>query len=370
MFNIMMFKRNYFIILVSVMMTLFFTQCTIAPEEEVLYMKTSNSYFPIYVRGNPDADTYIVWVHGGPGSSGLQYGDIPEIGVLHKTYRVIYWDQLSSGAAVGNPNKEDFTISNFAEHVQGIVNIVSNRYKPKNLFLIGHSWGGFLSAHYLVAEGNEDLSVKRQSQFDGFINLNAVLDVQDTLINGVDFVTNHANLEISKGNKKKYWQKMINWYKEKNGIFRGSDVADHYDNVDAAGGMVIQKERRDELEAELTLKMLFDSPFEFYSYYDNQNNIRTYLNIEDGSLVRENEPNVKAITIPTLIMAGKEDKIAFLEDTKRWHRMLLQSKVGSPVKDTNNFPLIEYDNAAHAIFLDAKDKYIQDIHKFINTHTP
>ena len=366
--NIRIFKRNHFIILASMMMTLFFTQCSIAPEDEVLYMKTNNSYFPIYVRGNPNADNYIIWVHGGPGSSGLYYGDIPEVGVLQKTYRVIYWDQLSSGGTVGNPSKDDFTISNFATHVQGIVNIVSNHYKPKNLFLLGHSWGGFLSAYYLVADGNEQLSKKRQSQFKGFINLNAVLDVQDTLTNGVTFVTNYANNQISQGNKKKYWQKMINWYKEKNGVFKGKDVTEHYENVDAAGGMVIQKERRDEVEAELTLKMVFDSPFEFYSYFDNQKNIRTYLNIENCSLVRENEPNVKAITIPTLIMAGKQDKIAFLEDTKEWHRILLQNKVGAPPKDPNDFPLKEYDNAAHAVFLDAKDAYIRDIHQFINAH--
>ena len=126
--------------------------------------------------------------------------------------------------------------------------------------------------------------------------------------------------------------------------------------------MVIQKERRDEVEAELTLKMVFDSPFEFYSYYDNQKNIRTYLNIENCSLVREDEPNVKAITIPTLIMAGKLDKIAFLEDTRRWHSMLVEGK------NSSDFPLIEYDNAAHAVFLDSKDKYIRDIHNFINKY--
>ncbi len=43
----------------------------IAPEDEILYMKSGSSYHPIYVRGNKDADTYIIWVHGGPGASGL-----------------------------------------------------------------------------------------------------------------------------------------------------------------------------------------------------------------------------------------------------------------------------------------------------------
>ncbi len=93
-------------------------------------------------------------------------------------------------------------------------------------------------------------------------------------------------------------EKTLAWYNERNGVFIGEDVDD-------AGGMVIQKERRDEVVAELALKMVFESPFEFYSYYDNQNVIRTYLQIENASLIRDNEPNIRTITVPTLIMAGK-----------------------------------------------------------------
>ena len=336
--------------------------CTIAPEDEVLYMKSGSSYHPIYVRGNKDADTYIIWVHGGPGSSGLYYGDIDEVAVLQDTYRVIYWDQLSSGGTVGDPDTSEFTLNEFSKHVDGVINIIQNRYNPKNMFLLGHSWGGFLSAHYLVADGDRSLSAQRQSKIDGFINLNAVFDVQQTITNGVTFVTNYANQEISSGNDVKKWEKTIAWYNERNGVFRGQDVTTHYEYVDDAGGMVVQNERRDEVEAELTLKMVFESPFEFYSYYDNQKGIRTYLQIEDASLIRDNEPNIRAITVPTLIMAGKEDKIAFLKNTREWHDIIKEGK------NSNNFPLIEYDNSAHAVFLDAKDKYITDIHDFINNH--
>jgi len=337
--------------------------CTIAPEDEILYMKSGNSYHPIYVRGNENADTYIIWVHGGPGSSGLYYGDIDEVGVLQETYRVIYWDQLSSGGTVGNADVSEFTLNEFSRHVDGVINIVKNRYKPKNLFLLGHSWGGFLSAHYLVADGDASLSAQRQNKIDGFINLNAVFDIQQTITNGVVFVTDFASQEISSGNDVRKWKKTIDWYNERNGVFRGKDVTIHYDYVNDAGGMVIQKERLDEVTLELTFKMVFESPFEFYSYYDNQKAIRTYLQIENASLIRDNEPNINSIKVPTLIMAGKEDKIAFLKNTREWHEVLIKDK-----NNPDDFPLIEYDNAAHAIFLDSKDKYITDIHNFINQH--
>jgi len=342
---------------------IFISSCSIAPQDEVLYLKTENSYLPIYIRGNPNATTYIIWVHGGPGSSGLYYGDMEEVAQLHKNYRVVYWDQLGSGASIGNPSPDDYTISNFASHVQGIVNIIKKNYKPKNTFLLGHSWGGFLGAYYLVSPDIPSLSTTRQAQFDGFIALNGVFDIQDTITNGIDFVTNYAYEAIKNNQDKKEWKKIIKWYKQKNGVYHGADVTQHYNNVDKAGGMVIQKKRRDELLAKLTSKMIFHSPFEYYSYYDNQKKIRTYLNIENCSLVHQNKPNISRINIPTLILTGELDKIAFYKDTKRWHNILIQNK-----KKPADYPLILYKNAAHAIFLDSKDKYIKDIDNFINKY--
>lgn len=339
-----------------------FVGCSVAPDGDLLYMKTKNSYHPIYIRGNIDADTYIIWVHGGPGSSGLYYGDMEEVAQLHKKYRVVYWDQLSSGGTFGSPNTSDFTISNFSEHVQGIVNIVQKKYQPRSMFLLGNSWGGLLSAYYLIANGNKELSQKRQNQFKGFINVNAVWDVQDALTNGTKFVTNFANQQIAHGNDVKKWKKILTWYKEKNGIFRGQDVTDHFNYVDLAGGIVVKRKRRDELLKQLTVKMVFNSPFEFYSYYDSQRGIRSYLDISQCSLVHRDKPNVNSLTLPTLLMAGKMDKIALLEDTKRWHQILTEGKL------LDKFPLLEYQNSAHAIFIDEKDRFIKDIDTFIDKY--
>ncbi len=102
-----------------------------------------------------------------------------------------------------------FTLNEFARHVDGVINIIQNRYEPQNIFLLGHSWGGFLSAHYLIADGDTSLSAKRQNKIDGFINLNAVFDVQQTITNGVTFVSDYANQEISSGNDVKKWKKLL-----------------------------------------------------------------------------------------------------------------------------------------------------------------
>ncbi|MGL4394619.1 MAG: alpha/beta fold hydrolase [Brevinema sp.] len=332
------------------LLSLFVMGCSVAPDGDLLYMKYGNSYFPIYVRGNANADATIIWVHGGPGSSGLYYGDMPEVAQLHKKYRVVYWDQLSSGGTFGNPDKSEFTISNFAHHMQGIVNIVQKKYSPRKMFVLGHSWGGMLGAYYLA----EDSS--RQTQFDGFINLNAVWDIQDALQHGATFVTNYAKDQISAGKDVKKWEKMIKWYQSKNGVYLGQDVTDHFNNVDDAGGMVVKKDRRDELTAQLTMKMVFNSPFEFYSYYDSQRAIRTYLDIANCSLVSNTKPiNVGNITIPTMVMSGVKDRIASPDDTTNWFAIL-----GSSVKH-----LVSYTNSAHATFIDEPKEFFETVDSFI-----
>ncbi|MGL4389109.1 MAG: alpha/beta fold hydrolase [Brevinema sp.] len=343
---------------------LFIAGCQIAPDGDVLYMKTKNSYHPIYVRGNRNAQNYIIWVHGGPGSSGLYYGDMEEVAQLHKKYRVIYWDQLSAGGTVGNPNaKNDFKISNYAEHVQGIINIIEKKYKPKNIYLLGHSWGGLLSAYYLIANGNRSLAQQRQDQVKGLITLNGVWNIPDSLTNGEKFITNYAAEQIKQGKDVKQWKKILKWYKDINGKFLGQNVTEHFCNIDLAGGMVIKRARRDELLKKLTVKMVFNSPFEFYSYYDSQRATRCFLDIVECAL-NEGANTVNDINIPTLMMYGKLDKIVFPSDTKRWHQVLINGKANAD----RDYPLVEFDNSAHAIFLDEKDKFIKVINEFINTH--
>lgn len=336
--------------------------CTISPDDEVLYMKTENSYHPIYVRGNPHADTYLIWVHGGPGSSGLYFGEMPELAELQKKYRMVYWDQMSSGGTIGTPDKSDFTIEEFSTHVNGIVNIVNNRFKPKNLFMLGHSWGGMLSAYYLMANGDVNESKNRQSKLKGYITMNPVFDMPDAITNSLDFMTNYVLNEIHNNRDVDRWGKVLDWYISKNGLIRGRDVAQHFDYIYQAGGMAVRMERLEELTSTLALKMVFDSPFEFYSYFDNQSQVRTYLNVEDCSLVRPGRPTLNMIDIPTLMMIGELDKIAFEDDSIRWHGVLSKNK------NAANFPLKIFERSAHSIFMDENDRFLYEIDNFVTQH--
>ena len=340
----------------------------IGEDEEVFYLKTDNSYLPVYVRGNPDAESYIIWTHGGPGSSGLYYGDIEEISTLHKDYRIVYWDQMGSGGSTGNPDKSDYSVEEFALHQDGVVKAVLNRYNPENLYLLGHSWGGFLVSWYLIADGDEELAAERQGHFNGAILLNPVLDISRSITDGINYIRDeYAPRQIEEGSDVLKWEQALIWYENhiKDNLLLGSDVATHYQYIEDAGGMLVQRDRNDELTAELAPMMVFFSAFHFYDYYNNQNTIRTHMDIADKSLAREDEPNLSSITLPTLFMAGRDDKIAFDYMSEEWFD-LLGSHSGTVEERNEYFKM--YENCAHAGFLDAPDQFLEDVSVFIESH--
>ena len=342
---------------------------TLADDEEIIYLKTNKCYLPIYVRGNKNASTYIIWTHGGPGSSAMYYGDIPEIAVLHKNYRIAYWDQMGSGASTGNPDRDDYNIDEFSRHQGGIIKIIRNRYHPEKLILLGHSWGGFLSSYYLIAKGDSAEAQARQDQLDGLILLNPVLDIARSITESVSYIRDeYAPARISEGKDVYKWLQALLWYDShlKNGLLYGEDIATHYQYIEDAGGMLVQRDRNDELTWDLAPKMIFFSPFQFYDYYHNQETIRTYLDVADKSLARADEPNLTGINLPTLMIAGEKDRIAFQEMSEDWFEML-GSHDNSPEAWSEYFRL--YQNCAHACFLDAADQFKNDVISFITTVT-
>ncbi len=336
--------------------------------EEILYLKVDDSYLPVYVRGNADADTYIIWTHGGPGSSGLYYGDIDEIKVLHEDYRVVFWDQLGSGGSTGNPGEEDYSLSKFASHHDGVVNIVINRYHPDNLFVLGHSWGGFLTSYYLLAEGDDQEAARRQSLFNGVILLNPILDIARSISDGIAYIRfDYAPSQIAQGNDVEKWTAALEWYEDhlQDGLLYGEDVAVHYQYIEDAGGMLVQRDRNDILTQELAPEMIFFSPFHFYDYYNNQNTIRTYLDIADKTLAGPEKPHLNDINIPTLFIAGNDDKIAFNYMSDEWFDLMGFYDHTPEMKD-EYFKM--YDNCAHAAFLDKPSDFYNDVVSFIENH--
>ncbi len=107
------------------------------------------------VRGTLRENPYLLILHGGPGFSAHMF--YPWGPSLEKFVNVVYLDQRGSGesarikfSSLENPPPEevkDYTIPNLLKDIEGVREFL----KVKQWFVLGHSWGGMLGLEYVTA---------------------------------------------------------------------------------------------------------------------------------------------------------------------------------------------------------------------------
>ncbi|MEP6734035.1 MAG: alpha/beta hydrolase [Chryseolinea sp.] len=106
----------------------------------------------ISIKGTDDSNPVLLFLHGGPGNSAMGYSD-KFTGALQKKFVVVQWDQRGSGktAELNISPKSPFVALMESDAIE-VIKYLNTRFNKKKIFLMGHSWGGFLglliAAHY------------------------------------------------------------------------------------------------------------------------------------------------------------------------------------------------------------------------------
>ncbi len=104
--------------------------------------------------GVDDRAPVLLFLHGGPGNSVMSYAD-RFTKELQKHFIVVHWDQRESGqTAVLNKSPQALTVSLFVNDAVEVVNYLLTRFAQKKIYLVGHSWGGYLGLR-VVAKNPE-----------------------------------------------------------------------------------------------------------------------------------------------------------------------------------------------------------------------
>jgi pimeloyl-ACP methyl ester carboxylesterase len=87
----------------------------------------------------------LLFLHGGPGNSALAYSD-KFTSELTKHFLVVIWDQRESGkTAKLNASTELITIALIEADAIEMIQYLRSRFSQDKIYLMGHSWGGFLA---------------------------------------------------------------------------------------------------------------------------------------------------------------------------------------------------------------------------------
>lgn len=302
---------------------------------EYFFLKNNGAVLPVWIRGNLNSGIILITVHGGPGGSGHTLLLSEGFRKLEKDYAVLYWDQRFSGLSQGNPDRSTLTIDQFVDDVSKIVMLAKSKYPSARLFMLGHSWGGGLSAAYLGTANN-------QSAFRGWIDVDGSVrdDIEEAEIKKyiLDRVPEHYSDDPA------FWQFIIDWYdKHPDPVYSDEEP---YLYISALGGDV-----QNSVSYPLA-KLVFSSPFSLAVYSNHVDQ-----KMADGI---DFTPQLNNIHIPCLILWGKDDGI--LPDTLSNYTY---TQTGTDLDDKK---IIIIPGSAHSPQVDNPEEFSSSVSAFIEKY--
>lgn len=339
-----------FIAIISVAMMFLISSC----KKETLDLNVKDHFFlendgavvPIFVNGNTQSKVFVIYLHGGPGSTSLeayQHDDSP-FAKLQSDYAVVNWEQRCSGSSQGNCT--NLTISQYVEDLEKVIALLKNRYPNDiTIFLLGHSWGGSLGIKYLTTNNN-------QSNIKGWIEVGGGHDVPQIVNLEREMVNEIGTRQINQGNNINEWQTNINKANSLNLL----NVNELFEMNRIAVNCEQLMQKVDSVNSKIDNSFFQDY---FFSPIDNQT---SNINIEKTFEAMKNElavlnlsDELTQITIPTLLIWGKYD---FRVPPK--FAQLALTKYGSTKKE-----LVIFDKSAHFVQWNEPELFYSKVKTFI-----
>ena len=342
--------------LLLLFISIFITSCSVIPDEnkrEVYYVQSAGASLPVIIAG-ADVDDVILFVHGGPGSSGLFYFYAPAWESIRKKYRMVFYDQRGSGGARGHIEESSITVDQNVKDLDVVVASVKAKYPNSNIYLFGHSYGGMISAAYTSVN---------QSKIKGLMMLSPALNVVDlsTRISPnmiSEFIEPYlARTDISSDSREE-WEGIKQFYLD-NIPLKLDSFIQHNSYVSKADD-IQGLSKAGEYSTQLASQLISDPLLEPIIWGTQINKILIILDKnKESSRNLETDPIFKLpnITIPVILITGDHDLV-----------VPPQSSIDAfnTISSISKTELV-YTESAHNAFLEYPERIESDITTFINS---
>ena len=315
---------------------------------DFFYVDSENKELPVFIRGNLDSQTILVYVQGGPGETAIDFGrsDYPNWkNTLEKNIAIAYYDQ---GGLNQKASKIDTTKINYKQYSKDLIKIsrvLKEKYQAK-IFLMGHSYGGGFVYHCLseITEINNTI--------EGGIILNTPVTTDYSPERNSYYrplyLKNLAQEFIDKGIDAQKWQEAYDWMDKTSTLDSSESMRKWNAYVDSAFTPTKRK-----TSIGMISKVIFSKPYHPFQYANRKDNeLVSDLIWEDAKNINffDRLPKIK---LPVLIITGRFDDIAGPEEAQKAKELLPNSK------------LVILPNAGHESFSDQPKLFNEAFLEFI-----
>ena len=316
-------------------------------EGDHFFIRSKGADMPAIVSGDMGSDVFIIFLHGGPGGNATTASFLPVFQELEEDYALVYWDQRASGLSQGNPDPETFTVEQFVDDLDLLVDVINKRYSSPKIFLFGHSWGGALGCAYL---STGDL----QEKITGFINTDSGHNLLEGLPKSVDWLEAHADSLINAGVRASYWQDVKLWCSTNPDMTDADNYFEYADYIIESEAYLLEPDSS--VKAEVGFDGVFLSYMSLAGFFNGP-----YLAERFNILELNLSPQMSVINTPTAVFWGRHDGINTLE--MGWDAY---NSIGDST--FNDKRMIIYDDSAHQPFLEEDEKFILEFKLFVEQY--
>lgn len=332
---------------------------------DLFWVSRNGADMPVWVRGNTDSGVFIIFNHGGPGSSALfevylesAPGDgsidgVSPLKALEEDYAVVYWDQRHQGNAQGNADPDETTWEDFGADLELVVDVLNERHDVEDVFMIGQSWGQAVGTIYMTLGERWET---RQSKLSGYIDYKGNISANQPYSFAVPKATELAQEAIEAGDEIGFWEDCLDFWATRDTLSSGTEFVRHSDCVDNAMDALIPYGERVRTSIDFT----FISPHSgWYHWANNKATTRSsFMNrvVAESPLLE----TAHRVQIPTLMIHGRLDLQA-------------PPEVGQWFYDTIETPdvdkeLVILEESGHGAVRGDVEIFQQSIEEFIESH--
>jgi pimeloyl-ACP methyl ester carboxylesterase len=334
-------------ILLSVALCAYLCACTSEQTEgDFMYLRNKGADMPIRVLGNTRSGVMLVWLTGGPGD--LTVLDLGEAtSRIERHYGMTFWDQRGSGSAQGNAAAETFTLDQFVEDTDKVIDLIQNRYAPRKLFLIGHSWGVTLGVAYL-------LDARHRAKVAGFVDVDGNHDVPLLYGMKLDWLRDYAKDQVAAGKDAGYWSTVERWCDTDPPLSRAN--LNKLEDYRSRSNALFHDPKHD---FDVSFDRIFLSPDSAPAYlFVNAANVDDNLYDSDDVLRQMSfSDRMHVITMPVAILWGKYDGIVPLPAAQAAY-----DSFGTPAADKR---IATFEHSAHFPFLEEPVAFAEAVVAFV-----
>lgn len=308
------------------------------------YLRHEGADLPVWVRGNANVETFIIFIHGGPFDTAIENAVWKHFEPLYKDYAMVFFDQRGGGLSHGQ-RAVNLTEEQFVEDIEVVVKLIKDKYpQAQNLFLMGHSWGGYLGTSFLKTGDN-------QLDFKGWIELAGAHNFQLNWLSSRDFSLDYVQEKIASGTDLPKWERLLKKLED-------TPAITNYDELLEINGTAF------EVAQDLnTGKSKFEDPSWLYvlssptgTGFSQKNNRLMEDLLVNGNL----NPDMPSIVLPSLLIYGGEDPIVPKASGQNGYDFL-----GTPEEDKY---LVFLEKSGHSVWEYEIDEFFEAVTTFINQY--